>query len=442
MYTPMAHQLDGERFLANGEGFKMLHWDMGTGKSGAACLALKNIDGPVLILCQAVALDHWQRELEIWLEDDPRTVQVIRRSKDEITGEIIIVSYSTAVRPITHANLSDLGFPTVILDEIQNLKNLSSLRTKAVLGYGHFRKYNLVAAAKNIFGLSGTPSPNNLSEMYPWLKRFVPDLVPRTLEKFIFKYLTFYNTDWGRTITGNNMATMPELMKTLEPVFFRVIKEEVLHDLPPMQIVDIPISNGGALRKKILDAEKELKEEILAVLDGAMPSEHVARLRRLTEMAKTIGAVEMISQELTDKSYEKIVVFAHHRSVIGDLANGLEDFGVSVVHGGVTGPARQKAIDQFQNDDNRVFIGQLQAAGTSITLHANGRCTNAVVLSLDWVPGNNAQAFARIHRKGQTGNVYVRCLHLADSLDQHVTATLARKTRMLEQIFGDNNAAA
>jgi SWI/SNF-related matrix-associated actin-dependent regulator 1 of chromatin subfamily A len=437
--TAMPHQLDGKNFLLNMEEFKLLHWDMGTGKTMAAILALKEIEEPTLILVHKVALEHWRRELEAELPPDRfETVQVIKTAKDKIVGDIIVVSYSTATRPIMRPSLVGMKFTTVILDEIQSVKDIRSLRTKAVLGYGHFRKNSLCGNAKRIWGLTGTPAPNDPSEMYAWLNKFTPDLVPRTRERFIEQYLKSYETPWGPKIIGVNDDTMPGLMKELEPQFFRVRKEDVLHDLPPMQISEMAV-DGGALMKQILQGEEELKDEILEALAGGNPGEHVAKLRRLIEMAKMHSARDMIDAELTDGAYEKIVIFAHHRMVISDLVSGLGDWGVSQVHGGVTGTARQKAIDDFQDGSNKVFVGQTLAAGTSITLHANGRCTNALAISLDWTPGNNAQAFARIHRKGQTGHVFIRCLHLADSLDQHVTTTLARKTRMLNKIFGETD---
>lgn len=442
MFTPMPHQKDGYKFLLKNTGFfKLLNWAMGTGKTAAACLALRETEGQALILCKKIATEHWRRELEMLLGDDDRTVQVIKTAKDKVVGDIIIASYPISTRPIMHSTLTKNEYPTVILDEVQSLKNLRSLQTKAILGYGHFKKKSLVTKAKNVWALTGTPAPNDPSEMYPWLRVFLPDLMPRTLEKFIEKYLKSYETPWGPKIVGVNSITMPALMKSLEPYFFHINKEDVLHDLPPMQIAEIAV-DGGALMKQILEGEEELKDEILETLAGGNPGEHVAKLRRLIEMAKVHSVRDMVNSELADGAYQKIVIFCHHRSVILDLVHALDDWGVSVVHGGITGDARQKAVDDFQTGSNRIFVGQIIAAGTSITLHADGLCTNAIVLNLDWTPGNNAQCFARIHRKGQTGNVFIRCLHLADSLDQHVTATLARKTRMLDQIFGETDGTA
>ena len=199
-------------------------------------------------------------------------------------------------------------------------------------------------------------------------------------------------------------------------------------------------------RKKIAALEAEKTSEINDLLrsiqgKGLPPSDSMSTLRRITELAKAGDCVELLEAELADRAIEKVVVFATHRDTITALANGLDAFGVRVIHGGVSDTQRQKAIDEFQEDENvRVFIGQTVAAGTAITLHANGACQDVVFVSADWVPANNAQAVARVHRKGQTGNVVARFLHLENSTDEAVMRALARKTRMISEAFEEDKA--
>ncbi len=95
---------------------------------------------------------------------------------------------------------------------------------------------------------------------------------------------------------------------------------------------------------------------------------HVAELRRLTGLAKVRPVLTQLSDEM-DAGLDKAVLFAHHREVIQGLEEGLHDFGAVSIHGGTPTRKRQHAIDGFQNDPKvRVFIGQLSAAGTAITL--------------------------------------------------------------------------
>jgi SNF2 family DNA or RNA helicase len=79
-----------------------------------------------------------------------------------------------------------------------------------------------------------------------------------------------------------------------------------------------------------------------------------------------------------------------------------------------------------------VFIGNIHAAGTAITLTA---AHHVWFVEQDWVPGNNAQAIMRCHRIGQKNNVSVQFISLDNSLDHTIMLILKRKTRELTEIF-------
>jgi SNF2 family DNA or RNA helicase len=66
---------------------------------------------------------------------------------------------------------------------------------------------------------------------------------------------------------------------------------------------------------------------------------------------------------------------------------------------------RQEAVDKFQNDENvKVFIGNLKAAGVGITLTA----AEVVIMNdLSFVPSDHSQAEDRAYRIGQNNKVSV-----------------------------------
>ena len=67
---------------------------------------------------------------------------------------------------------------------------------------------------------------------------------------------------------------------------------------------------------------------------------------------------------------EKVVIFAHHRKVTDALQEAFADYGAVKLQGGMTDKAKDKAVRAFKDGDSRVFVGQIQAAGTGITLIA------------------------------------------------------------------------
>ena len=110
----------------------------------------------------------------------------------------------------------------------------------------------------------------------------------------------------------------------------------------------------------------------------------------------------------------------------------IRDSGAVTLYGGTNADTRQKNIDKFQNNPKcRVFIGNIQAAGTGITLTA---AHEVAFIEADWVPANNAQAAMRCHRIGQTKPVRVRFFSCAGSVDEDVMNTLRRKAYELSRL--------
>jgi SWI/SNF-related matrix-associated actin-dependent regulator of chromatin subfamily A-like protein 1 len=90
-------------------------------------------------------------------------------------------------------------------------------------------------------------------------------------------------------------------------------------------------------------------------------------------------------------------------------------------------------FQKFQSDPKcRVFVGQVVAAGTAITLTA---AHQVMFVEADWTPANNQQAAMRCHRIGQTKPVTVRFVGMANSIDERIQRVLKQKTRVLTKLF-------
>lgn len=93
---------------------------------------------------------------------------------------------------------------------------------------------------------------------------------------------------------------------------------------------------------------------------------------------------------------------------------------------------RLRAVETFQSDpDCRVFVGNIKAAGTGLTLTASA---DVDIFESSWAPADNAQAIMRIHRVGQTKTCRARFITLANSIDIVVSETVARKTANIAKI--------
>lgn len=311
-----------------------------------------------------------------------------------------------------------------------------------------------------MWALSGTPAPNNASDLWVILRCF--GAIDLDFDAFVEKFCTYYqhpDHKIGRVITGTRLSAAPELRGIVSKIMLRRKKEDVLTELPPITYgnveveagtVDLEIQYpdyflGGRKENARLEAELAAQREALRPIVDAGPTTHdallsilreqVASFRRYTGLRKVDAVAEMLRADLEAGAYDKVVVFAVHRGVIMGLRDKLDaDFGAVTLFGGTDPDAREKNIKRFQTNPRcRVFIGNVQAAGVGITLTA---ASQVVVVEPDWTPANNAQAVMRCHRVGQTKPVSVRFVTLAgDPIDRKITRILQRKTAEITQVM-------
>lgn len=423
--TLFPYQQQGAEFLATRR-FAFLADGMGLGKTVQAIVACNIVRASrVLVVCPAVARTNWKREFDAWL---PHQV------------ELHISSYDKISMDRNHESLiGNKRFDVVIFDEAHFLKNRAAKRTKRIYG-AQCANTGIASIADRVWLLSGTPCPNHAAELWPHLRALWPELItkgekPQNYTEFLLRYCHVQQTPFGPKVLGNK--NKDELRAILSKIMLRRRAEDVLKDLPPMMWQSVAIEPEHVL-PDVVALEKDpavacLKEAITAdgVIEGANIA--LASLRRATGLAKAPLAARLVSEELENNAYDKIVVFAQHTDVIKLLVDSLAEFGVVSITGSTTNTLRQKAIDQFQADPRvRVFVGQLQACSTAITLHA---ANQVLFVEQSWTPAENAQAAKRCHRIGQSRPVFVRMLGLAKSLDEAVTRVLARKAQMIGELM-------
>ena len=431
------YQQEGAAFLAGHTG-ALLADTMGLGKTAQAIVAAARTTpaggvAAILVVCPASVVLNWVREFEIWW---PR--------KDRRRLMLEVISYDRLTRNLS--DYTDTVYHAVILDEAHYLKNPKAKRTKAVFGKHMNGHGGVIEKAKHVWCLTGTPAPNNPSELWPMLHALNPGSIlgqgkqayqPRNFWSFTRRYCVVKNNGFGEVIVRGQR--LDELKEKMRPFMLRRRKEDVLPDLPELRFGELPLegcTSANALAA-IDRSDVDVKRIKTALETGGVEalsklSTEMATVRRLTALAK-VGAVAEWVKEWLENCDEKIVVFAQHREAISAIKSALEKFRPAVIHGGTSQRLRSAEVDRFQREDGcRVFVGQIQAAGIGLTLTA---ASDLVFLEQSWTPADNAQAAMRIHRIGQKRGCLVRVAMLAGSIDESVQRVLARKTEDLVALF-------
>lgn len=431
-------QKEGSLFLQLNK-FSMLADQMGVGKTPQAIDASRDLCD-VLTICPSVAKYNWQKE---YVKFADRPSVVIEGKPLGRPPETCIASFENVARYPDY--YWQKRWAAIKVDEAHYLKNpdrLQTGRTKAILGSD-----GLIHNTERLWALTGTPAPNHAGEIWVWL--YVFGFTKLSYEGFIARYCNVRQTG-GRysrlQIMGSNTKHTPELKALLKQMSLRRLKKDVL-DLPPFfhNTYEIEGDDDAAIFKAYPKLKEKMREELndlqeridfqyevsdeklLSVLQ--LMSQSVGSLRRYHGLKKVKPVAEIVSQELFFQEYEKIILFGIHTDVLESLARSLDEFGVVIVTGKHSARQKFEAQERFQDDSSvRVFIGNIQAAGTNLTLTA---ADQVGFIEQDWVPGNNQQAADRAHRYGQLSAVTARHFAIRNSVDAKVTATLTRKIQEL-----------
>lgn len=423
------YQKEGAQFIRKFKGRAILADQMGLGKTIQAlywCYKMKKAR-PIVIVCPASLKYNWEREISkhchmmstVIEGQKPPTRKII-----EYHHPFIIINYDILPYWLDHLKKQDIK--GVILDECHYIKNRSTKRYKAVKALCKGKKY--------LICLSGTPLTNRPAELWPVLNLVRPDIYPSFL-KFAFQYCRPRKLRWGWVYDG--AINLKELHQTLRSTcMIRRLKKDVLKELPAKarRVITIPLSNPKEYAKAERDIIKWLAEKDLTKAKKAKKAKELAKLgylKRLAAQLKVEACRKWIDNFL-EQTDEKLVVIGVHHSIIDPLYENYYHKSV-IVHGGVTGKKRMEAVDLFQKDPNvRLFFGNIQAAGTGLTLTA---ASKLVFLELDWIPANHSQAEDRIHRIGQTMPATIYYLISKGTIESHLCEIIRKKQEIIDEVL-------
>jgi len=405
--------------------------EMGLGKTIQVLAAVNALRlEHVLVICPKSLASTWVREGRKWLMEPS-----VSRTPD-FSGALVVVTYEEAKK--FAETLALIQWSAVAVDEAHLVKNPKAQRSKVV--------YSLAAKAPRRWLLTGTPIPNKPIELFPLVALADPvEWNPggKGFFRFARRYCDAHQETVARGKTVwimNGASNLEELQERLRStVMIRRLKADVLADLPQKirQVIELP-ANGA---KAALRAEQKLVMHTLGgPLDWAeavrqlqasdpVAFAELARVRAETALAKAPAVVEHVRMAL-EGGVSKLLLWAHHHSVIDVLVADLAEYSPVELTGRTSAEDRQAAVDRFQSDPAcRVFVGSIQAGGVGLTLTA---ASLVLFAESSWVPAENTQAEDRAHRIGQRDTVTVQHLALEGSLDAHVLQTVLAKQEIAD----------
>lgn len=403
--------------------------DAGLGKTpvaAAVALTLNNISPrKTLFICPPFLVSNSVAEFEEWAS----TLKLARLEDDKEKlreSDVMFIPDSMLARPETMHQLKIFlnGHTDPILfgDEFHRYKEMNAQRSKALFK-------SVSPLFERVYPMSGTPMPNRPMELFGVLSSFAPECI-NFMNKFEYgrRYCAGHKTHFGWDFSGQ--SNMPELQERMKPFMIRIKKSDVDWEKRLEEVViiadDLPpkVANMDKSILRVTSPDDLVKRSIVKARGGGADDDiHIMTYRRELGVAKARASMDYIYNEITN-STDAFVIFAIHKEVISYLKAELAAFEPAVITGDTKMSERGNIVAQFQKNDCRVFIGNIQAAGIGNTLT---KARRAMLVEYSWVPGENSQAIDRIDRIGQTNKVLAQYLVFKNSLDRKILESLLEK---------------
>lgn len=433
------YQEDGVRHLMARDRAGLFD-EMGLGKTAQTLVAFDRLGlTSALIVVPASLRGNWENECEQWLS---RWIEifVVRTATDPIGDGIVIVSYDLARNKKVWDRLMARRYDVLVLDEAHYLRRPGAQRTVACIGKRLTGETGLASRCGRVWWLTGTPAPNDNSDLYPYLR--LMGAWDHTLAAFLARFTKGYDDGYRWKITGNqNVRHLRELIK---PHSLRRRKEEVMSQLPPVRhgtltvsIDDLEPEDIDDIREMQTNLPDELREAIKSGdIEDLAAIQNVTTLRRSIGIAKAKAAAKLAHDMIVHQGVRTMLVFGMYKQPITLFRDYLAEkrIAAKTLWGGTPPAKREALVEWFQKDDAKVkvLVSQIVAGGVGLNLTA---AQDVVILEPSWIPAENAQAIARAHRIGQKSPVMVQWVQLAHTLDAHVIEVIKRKSALTKEVI-------
>ena len=373
-----------------------------------------------------VARDTWPSEIEKWdhLKGLKYSV-VVGTEKERISAlmkkaHIYIINRENIDWLVNKSGYS-WDFDMVVIDELSSFKSHQSKRFKSLLKVRPF--------VKRIVGLTGTPSPNGLHEL--WAEFRILDCGKR-LGRYITHYRNAYfvpdKRNAERIFTYKPAPGAEEMIyKRIEDMTISMRSQDYL-SLPECVINEDPVH----LSDKEWKVDETFREEMVAkVKDKEIDAANAAVLSgKLLQMAN--GAIY-------DEDKNVLSIHSRKLDALEDLIEGANGKPVLVAYWFQHDAERIKErfdvreikssedIKDWNDGKIPVAIIHPASAGHGLNLQAGG--STMVWYSLLWSLELYQQCCARLHRQGQTETVIIHHIIAEGTVDEDVMNALRRKEK-------------
>lgn len=409
-----------------------LFLDMGLGKTVSTLTAIDGlllegeIEKVLVIAPKRVAEDTWSTEVEKWDHINHLRVSKILGTEKQRTAalykdaDIYVINRENVVWLVDKC-FKNWNFDTVVIDELSSFKSSKSQRFRALKKVRPF--------FKRIIGLTGTPAPNSLMDLWPQI--YLMDGGQR-----LGKTITSYRQQYFYPALANGHIVYKyalkdnaenEIYKKIDDICVSMKAEDYL-DLPEAiyNRVEINLDVKASTKYKNLEKELVMEDEEVTAVNAAVLTGKLLQLANGAIYNDDKDVIEIHDEKL--KALDEIIEAAQGKPILL-FYNFQHDYDRIIEHLPKSIKAQKlensKDIKKWNEGKIDLALVHPASAGHGLNLQYGG---NIIVwFGLTWSLELYQQANARLHRQGQTKTVIIHHLIAKGTVDEDVMNALESK---------------
>lgn len=405
-----------------------LFLDTGCGKTICSLEIAKHI-GKTLVLCPLSVIET------AWIDDcnefypELKIVNCWGNSKNErlellnTNADVYVMNYDSF--KIVKTDIKKMDFKCMIVDESSVMKNMKSQITTEIL--------DMIDVIPRRYVLSGTPTPNHNTEIFPQMKFVNGDVFGNN---FLGFQATYFHQDL------ENPHVWYQTQEDKDKFFSRLSDSSVF--LKKEDCVDLPDKVFEIKQFDLLKEQKTYYNNMLKDIQDNINNwskfEFTAKLMKLREIVS--GFVINKDSSITDFETGKDKVLKETIEEIGDkpviiwcqFIHEIER--LAEQFGGVALTSKTKNRDDiirdFKNGKIKLLFTHPQLLGKGLTFV---NCNYNIYYSLSFSYEEFKQSQDRIHRIGQQNKCTYIVLQGKNTIDEKIYNCLKRKGNAVDELF-------
>ena len=393
---------------------------VGAGKTAITLTAMADMVkhgyvGRWLVLApKRVCTDVWPVEALKWAPKLIVTVAVgtpnQRKTALHSLADVVVTNYDN----IQWLAEQELSFDGIVFDELTKLKNPSGARFKALS--------KVIGDIDKRWGLTGSFTSNGLEDVFGQCKIVDQSLLGRAKGVFMQQYFTLINKDFGDW--KPRPGSLELVMQRIKPATFVLEPGEYKDKLPPLHTVEV------SCKMDMADYNKMKKD---FVLDDVVAVNAAVVTQKLQQMSSGFlysdnGPIWLSShkfdrlEELLDENQRaNTIIFYSYQEELAELRRRYPHLQT------LDDP---NAIERWNKGEIELLVAHPASAQFGLNLQFGGN--KMVFLSLPWSLTDFEQAIGRLHRSGQTNDVWVYLMITEKTIDAKILDALANKRSVAE----------